>query len=530
MRLVLSNKMGVDVKKLVAAISPDVFCDNAIDVSTGKSPRQLVKEIVKSGKGYLEAAKVAKLVDSDYLDIPKIWFSGTPFDCAGLKDPIEQHKLIYDVFAQGLEPIYFWILEYVNNEFGGTEKLIDNFVASPGSGHFAEMSKRATVMQEEAMKMFGTANTVLRSILNVIYDLKEFKMLLAQYDDLKSSDPKLRGATMLSLKQRWLDLVDIKKGNTALKAMAFGGQSDFVTLLDAFMVANNLEDVKRLDLNDRVKRILEQRIPDFIRWIKESESELRKRFEIEKIYLKSQVNSIHLYARWIKPYLKAAKQLEQNASTDSSMVSQFNTSLFELVVLGLGKYDPIFDVKSGDLPEAIKRAKYRTVTPFTIMEINFRSVPERSDQRGGYTFRGRAEITFTSFALNSDEMKVLREEIAKDDFGDVFKFIEGATEGSLQQVQADLDELMEDDSAEKVSKEQDVNPFSSLFSGLKSSGSKKVDLSKGIPRDSDFERVIRSQAALQARFKCRKVYDQLKKAYNMPMFAPTLPGMPGGDV
>jgi HD superfamily phosphohydrolase YqeK len=39
-----------------------------------------------------------------------------------------------------------------------------------------------------------------------------------------------------------------------------------------------------LDLNDRVKRILEPRIAEFLQWKEISEQELRKRFNIEKNY------------------------------------------------------------------------------------------------------------------------------------------------------------------------------------------------------------------------------------------------------
>ena len=377
------------------------------------------------------------------------------------------------------------------------------------------------------MKIFGTVNTVLRSILNIIYDLKEFKLRLAEYENLKSKDDKIKFAAMLGLKQVWMDSVDIKRQTSSLKG--FAQQFDYVTLIDAFMASNSVDDVNKLDLNDRVKRILQQRIPEFLRWVEESERELKKRFEIEKIYLKSQANSVKLYARWLKPYLKAAKQLEQNAGETADLVTYFNTSLFELVLLGKDKYNPLEDIQKGELPKFFKDLKppLREYIPVALVEFSFRTAPDRNDQRGGYGYRGRVEITFTSFALNEDELKVLKREVEKDDFKDVYETIIGATDDSLGQIDTDIKDLLGEEKEKKEDEEKngwDLNPFSSLTSLFRNEKKEdKKDLSKeGMPsKDTEYEKVVRSQALLKARFSCRKLYDSYKKYLGMSAFPPS---------
>lgn len=513
--------MAIDVKKLIAAINPDIFCEKW---DGEKNLRAEVKKIAKE-KGYAEAAKKAKLVSSDYVDIPHVQYTKSAFDKVGLKNPVESHELMYDAFSQQLEPIYFWILDYVNTNFGGAEKLVDNFIASPGSGHFAEFQGRVTRMQDEASKIMGQANTVIRSILNLIYDLKEFKLLLKQYDAYNNAkDSREKHAALLSLKQRWMDNVDIKRGNGSINVLA--QQLDFVTIRDAFFAADTLDDVAKLDLNMRVKRILEQRVKEFERWIGESEKELRKRFEIEKIYLRSQANSAKLYARWAKPYMKAARDLEQTAQSNANLVNAFNTVLFELTLMAKGKYDPSGDIASGELPKVFKKLNLRKYTPITIVEFLFRSIPDRSDQKGGYTYRGRAEVTFTSFALSDDELSLLKQEIEKDDLGDAYAWITGATDDSFAQISGDIDELLGDtmDEKQKEVKKEDTNPFSALFSGLWNSKSKsdEKDLSKGMKPDNANEQVLRSQALLSSRMACRKLYLDYKKAHNMPALPPVM--------
>jgi len=280
------------------------------------------------------------------------------------------------------------------NNFGlAPEKLVDNFSSTPGSGHFAELGQRATIMQQQATKILGDVNTVLRSVLNIIYDLKEFRMRLQHYDGLKSKKSEEQEASMLALKQIWMDKVDIAKGNSSIKAMALG-QAGYQTLIDAFLVAKDEKDVDKLDLNDRVKRILKPREREFIIWIQESEKELKKRYELEKTYLRSQVNSLKLYSRWVRPYLKAAQDLEsKDRSRDPVLVKTFNTIILELTLLGKNKMDIIEEAAKGNLPNDFAKPRFvngikRNYYSCILVDFIFRGIPQKVSQQSHYAFGG----------------------------------------------------------------------------------------------------------------------------------------------
>src|SRR3990167_8991803 len=123
------------------------------------------------------------------------------------KEALAEHTIVYDSATETLEPTYFFMVDLMNDFGLKPEKIIDNFVSSPGSGHFGEIGQRATIMQQQGAKILGDVNTVLRSVLNIIYDLKEFKMRLQYYTDLKSPDKGKAEAARLSLKQVLLDKV-----------------------------------------------------------------------------------------------------------------------------------------------------------------------------------------------------------------------------------------------------------------------------------------------------------------------------------
>ena len=133
----------------------------------------------------------------------------------------------------------------------------------------------------------------------------------------------------------------IQRGQGSINAMS-AGDLNFVTLRDAFLRAKSVEDVKNLDLNERVLRILKARLQEFFEWRKRSEQELKKRFEIEKAYLKSQVDAMKLQARWAKPYLRAAEKLteSENLQSDAALVTAFNTIMLELTLMGINEINP----------------------------------------------------------------------------------------------------------------------------------------------------------------------------------------------
>lgn len=441
--------------------------------------------------------------------------------------PSEEYELSYDSTSETLEPIYFWILDFMNRSFKTVEKLIDNFASSPGSGHFSELQGKASQMQQEASRVLGTVNNILKGVLNLIYDLKEFKIRLSHYDAANSSDKIKKEAGMLALKQIWMDKVDIQRGQGSLNALA-SGNLQFVTIRDAFMIVNKPEEVDKLDLNDRVKRILKPRLQEFLEWKTRSEQELRKRFELERLYLKSQVDALKLNSKWAKPYLRAAQQLtsSEKLASDAALVTAFNTVLLQLSIMGYKKLDIIEEAtepKEGHLPEEFKKRnilrKIRPTYTVVIVDFKFRGIPSRTGTH--YVFGGRADVNFRAYALNQDEIDLLHKKLKESDLEDSLRLVQGMTDDSLEELKVDIDELLGD---EKEKKKQENNPFTSLFSFFKKEKKETKDKEKekidklnkkGIKKDNYYESYARNVAEANAINACFRVYDIYKKSAGM---------------
>ena len=387
-----------------------------------------------------------------------------------------EYQITYDTFGGTLEPVYFWILDYLRNSGPSgigfeVNKVEEEFEASAGGGYFGEIGTKAGVMQDRAMKIMETVNAVLRTILNLVYDLREYDMRLESYDDAdpkKQHSAEKRQAAEYSLKGIWMDQVDIKAGLGSINQLS-RGDLQFVTLRDAFFQASSLKEVSKLDINKRVSTILKKKLGEYDHWRIASEIELRKRYSIEKNYLKSQVDSLRLYTKWAKPYLRAAQKLGMKEFTTAAglpspdIVAAFNNMQMELKLFAKS------EVKPESVFESYKKTKFKDKIYACIeVEFKFRTAPQvaRQGQSTHYAHLGVIDIIFRAYALTGEDIL----DIEKAEVFEDMDLVDQLTEVSLKAMQADIDHYLEGDKEEEKKKSQFPNPIKGaqeLFSPLK---------------------------------------------------------------
>ncbi len=245
--------------------------------------------------------------------------------------------------------------------------------------------------------------------------------------------------------------------------------------------------------------------------------------------MKSQVNSLKLYSKWAKPYLKAASQLQQKAiggERQPALVTAFNTILLELTLLGKKKIDIDLAVANNDLPESFRGKKMkRDYYSCVLADFYFRGIPQRAGKH--YVFGGYAEVTFKAYALNDDELKMLDQKLDESDLKEVLQLVSGATTESLEQIEEDIKEFIEEEKeeAEKKLEGEDVNPFVALLGiGKKTGKEEKAAVEEEIKKistiraDTWMESLIREYGEDDAKDKCFTIFDAYKKAHNMASY------------
>jgi hypothetical protein len=502
-----------DVRNIVTAINPGTYykTESAEDFEKLERFKKIIKE-----EGIIEGLKTA--------DKEKVLSSKA----------LASYKLVYQSDSNQLEPVYFWLLDFMQSAGIKVEKIVDNFTSSAGSGHFSEMGQRATMMQQQATKILADTNTLIKTIINLIYDLKEFEIRIGHYKKAKSDDKKEKEEGMLALKNIWLDQVDLKRGRGSIHQMA--AEMGFTTLREAFLVANSTEDVKKMAgeggvINDSVMRVLLPRMSEFFMWKDLSEKEINSRFEIEKSYLRSEVESLKMYTKWAKPYLKAAEELRMKGfDKDPALVSAFSTTRFEITLLGKGK---------GTSPDTLKFKDYkleREYKPVYVISLNYRGeLAQKITQRGdyGYGYGGKVDVTFECYALNSEEIGLLDKTLKENDILEGLKLVENNTDVALSQLKDDIDKYCGESSQDKLKKEkaekkkessksgEDINPFKALWDlvTLNFSSSKKDKMEikepKDIKKDNFVEKDVRINTENAANKFLYTIYDVYKKAHIM---------------
>jgi len=251
---------------------------------------------------------------------------------------------------------------------------------------------------------------------------------------------------------------------------------------------------------------------------------IRSRSEADLGLLRSKIETLKLCAHWLGPYLKQLRQMDQHTNHQADWPNLFNTAVMEIILLAERQYSVGEDVDQGLLPKFVLKAPRRTCNPILVIELKIRAAPERTPG-GAYGYRGRFELAVTSYALTEEELAVLRQEVERDDLREVIGAVAGKAAGALSEIVEQIENLVPQPPKEELEPD-DPNPFTALFDFKKSntprdpdSGTISISASpRPIRSDSDIEKVIRSQAILDARRRCLDFYTRCKQALKMVTF------------
>ncbi len=442
-------------------------------------------------------------------------------------------NLIIESMQSPAEAHYFWFINLLKgkNEFNlkydKIYKIKDAYTAGEASSLWGSQEQRKGLQQDKVSQYMATIGKMIKDTFQIVRELRILDERLTYYDEyneyVKGNKSKESGA--VALKGTWVDLVE---GGTKNPASVFGlaSQVNFVTLPDLFftvtpknkdVVDKEVNKLKGKGINRKVREVLGRKLFQFIVWKEKTEKELRDRKIFILNYLRMHVNNIKLYTGWIKPYLRAIKQLQAGSTSNTPYVaSTFETSQVELEVMAVGEnYE--FATDEGYL-EDFKFTKY---FPCIIIKLDHITLPQMSFQREfqrGPVHTGRTEIKILPYVLTQEQIDQYKAAKDKEVFDEVSDLIPSMEE-ALKTIGDDLDKYLKQ--AEKTEKKQEepekkqeglFKPFISLKDGVKyifSSQKKKQEISK--KRESIEKDTAKGIASAHAFI----LYDVYKKNHGM---------------
>jgi len=471
--------MVSNIPKLVAAVCPDVFCQRK---ALAKVKRELRDYLwLGSQLAYLKAAALAEPVEPNTMALSRL-VEQNPFKLPGQRSPVEQHTLILDHTDEPLEPIYFNLLDDLQAREGWrVTKLVDTVEGTHGAGFSSDLTRRVQQQQHNAAELTTRMQNQIRALLTQWQKWREQKDTLKTYAAANGPDGPDRDTALWALQTRWRRSANPELQSDALKSAAAA----------------------------------------FERWRQQSERELRGQLAVDQQLLKNQLQFLKLQAGWLKPYLQPHQTKQSKGDPD--LVTAFNTAIFEVVLLVEPASDLEHSVRQGELPRMLLGKRHRRPKPVLMVELRFRAIPERT-KSASYAYRGRAELTFTSYALKDDELTVFVRELQRSEWGEVLGLLEHDTTTNFDSLLSDLDELLAEPPAEpkaKLAAREETNPISALFSlgelFRASDGEAKPDVpTEPVKPDTDVEQVLRSVALLEARALCVEMYRKVKRHHHLP--------------
>jgi hypothetical protein len=258
----------------------------------------------------------------------------------------------------------------------------------------------------------------------------------------------------------------------------------------------------------------------FQAWVAQLQRQLTSRHAALKGEARAHLQTLRLYTRLLQPFLSDAPEPKGQSGGSPALLSAFNTATVRVVLLAEDRGFRDDQIAAGILPKWLGKTRYRASFPTVLVELSFRAIPEEA-KTGGFIYRGRAEITITSYALREDEKALLLLLVEQTEFTKMLRVLGVNSEEDIEAILAAIQELGTTRESEngKPNNASDVNPFAvlwSLFTGVLSGPTASEGEVPDRPTvmlrvDSHPESTLRSEAVLASREKCRHLWHGLKE-------------------
>jgi len=205
------------------------------------------------------------------------------------------------------------------------------------------------------------------------------------------------------------------------------------------------------------------------------------------------------------------------------------------------KTDVKDEVENKFLPEKFKKVKMRTFHQMVFIDFTFRTYPSQQ-----FPHAGNVMVSFRAYAVNDDELLLLREKMRKDALNSMLGVSQNLSGETLRQIQDEIDYYLKR-GEEKEKKEEEKKP-ESIFSGIfkdfmknivpqkeevklltkeeeeanikkkeeeEMKAAEKLRKEGGAKPDTYEEEVVREYTEVKAADYCFSVFDKFKKSRGM---------------
>jgi hypothetical protein len=441
----------------------------------------------------------------------------------GYPTPVKTYRISLEVYDLSLEGPYFWMLEYLRQNFTKVDKVEDSFAAAENSAFFGITQQRLGGQQDKVSQFLATTGKMIKELFQMVRELRILDERLTYYNESEIEQNKpieqRSKSAEITLKGIFIDLVQ-GGGKSAASVYGMARELEFITLPDLFFDAPPLKTIQELDshiesmrvnFNENVLRVLARHLRQFIEWKKRTHIEHRSRKRFMLSYLKQHFEIINMYLTWVKPYLRNVEKLSmKEKSLDMpEIVSAFEGSLLDVELLAQYKRKIINGVEGVEC---------------ILTTFNYRTRPEMKVVQEGYqrgpVHIGRFEMNMRAYhwlQTDIDNYKKFKEKEAMLLLGDVSSSVRKAMEDLGSELDKYLEEARQEIQKPGAKPPEPKKNFMENIFGMKARPKKKKKPNSGYTKEQklaiqNFRKVKGGNHAI---YHCWYAYHTFKKHHNL---------------
>ncbi len=322
------------------------------------------------------------------------------FRLTGYPKSVRKYKLVYELFNQSIEELYYWIFTHLTVDQGypreEIEKITDIFASSEMSSYWGVTQQRLGLQQDKTAQFLRMINDMLKQLFQQVRELRILDERLDYYKDSQKIGEEGEAAEY-ALKGIYIDLVEGGAKNPS-SIYGLSQQVGFTILPDLFfrvrvkgkddidMVCEKMKE----HFNEKVIEVLKRKLYQYYNWKEKTNKELDQRKGFLLKFIRQHYNAIQLYMNWIKPYLKRINRLSpsEKKSASPELIAAFEGAMLEIEFLAKKKVGDFYAVN-------LINFDFRA-TPHMIWAEEYQKKP---------IMVGRTVINFRAYVWTEEEVK-----------------------------------------------------------------------------------------------------------------------------
>ncbi|MEM4245619.1 MAG: hypothetical protein QXR60_05455 [Candidatus Nanoarchaeia archaeon] len=442
--------------------------------------------------------------------------------------PVRQQKIILEQMGASAEPSYFWVLNFLRHPNGlgyEVEKTSDIFSSSEMSTFFGAAEERKQRQQERVSQYLATIGSMTKSVFQMVRELRIMDERLEYYEKSLKGDE----ASEITLKNIWTNIVE---GGVESGTSVFGlaRKAGFVTLPDLFFKINpkkgsagvdrEVNALKEQGINSRVRSVLKHKLMEYYTWKEKTYQELKwgKNFRLKA--LNQHYQTMKMYIRWVKPFLKNIQKLEMYQSAAPELITAFETNMIQIELFAFKKTFEMYTERG------MVEREFTESIPCIRVLFKFVALPEMAFQKEfqrAAVHAGRTEITIQGYVLSPQDIEDYRKSKELEDL-EILKYVDASLEAlgdELKKYLVESGEMTEEQLGLKKKEPKPayikdiIHPFASIFKGFSEMFGGLRFGPPGAKKLSYYEREQESAAAQVVSEHVYTLYDVFKKTHDM---------------